>query len=235
MPQDGRSRGRPSGLGLGHDGPQNANAGLWTLVPVRTLMLALCASVVVGGELPVLWTPPQGFPPTLRDIASRLPRDTDAREPCLITYAHEGSHFLCVGKPGYHCIYVGEGKRWEIPTPALVTEEVFAAIPQDMRGTFLYQTYLRQGRSEYWASQPLMILDEWRAYTAGSKTRQEAGIDSRAETVTHTETFTTYAKVLCDLAKEIEGYDMTELREFCRWNLAQCREIRGFKSEVEFD
>jgi hypothetical protein len=49
------------------------------------------------------------------------------------------------------------------------------------------------------------------------------------------ETFTAYAKVLYDLAKEIEGYDMTELRSFCRWNLAQCRDIRGFSSEVEFD
>jgi hypothetical protein len=199
------------------------------------LVLAICASAAVGEELPVLWAPPQGFPPTLRDIASRLPEDTDAREPCLITYTHEGSHFLCVGKPGYHCIYIGGGRRWEIPTPPLATEEVFAAIPQDMRGTFLYRTYLRQGQSEYWASQPLMIIDEWRAYTAGSKTRQETGIDSRAETVRHMESFTTYAKVLYDLAKEIEGYDMTELREFCRWNLGECRAIRGFRSEVEFD
>lgn len=189
----------------------------------------------MGEELPVLWQPPGGFPPTLRDIASRLPRDTDAREPDLITYAHEGNHFLCRGKPGYHCIYVGGGRRWEIPTPPLVTEEVFARFPQELRGTSLYRIYLRQGQTEYWARQPLMILDEWRAYTAGSQTRQETGIDSRAETVTYMGTFTAYAKVLYDMAKEVEGYDMTELREFCRWNLAQCRRIRGFHSEVEFD
>ena len=235
MPQVARSGGGPSRLGPSPYGPQNANTEPWTLVHVRTLMLAICASVAAGEELPVLWSPPQGFPPTLRDIASRLPPDTDAREPCLITYTHEGSHFLCRGKPGYHCIYIGDGKRWEIPTPPLVTEEVFARFPAELRGSTLYRTYLRQGQTEYWAPQPLMILDEWRAYTAGSKTRQETAIDSRAETVRHMETFTTYAKVLYDLAKEVEGYDMTELREFCRWNLAQCREIQGFKSEVEFD
>jgi hypothetical protein len=205
------------------------------MVYVRAFLLALCASVAVGEDLPILWTPPQGFPPTLRDIASRLPRDTDAREPCLITYAHEGNHFLCRGKPGYHCIYVGAGRRWEIPTPPLTTEEVFARFPKELRGTSLYRIYLRQGQTEYWHAQPLMILDEWRAYTVGSQTRQESGIDSRAESVRHMETFTAYAKVLYDLAKEIEGYDMTELRGFCRWNLAQCKAIRDFRSEIEFD
>jgi hypothetical protein len=60
--------------------------------------------------------------------------------------------------------------------------------------------------------------------------RPKGGNESRSSRIP-----TTYAKVLYDLAKEVEGYDMTELREFCRWNLAQCREIRGFQSEVEFD
>lgn len=198
-------------------------------------MLALCASCCLGEELPVLWHPPGGFPPTLRDIASRLPEDTDAREPCLITYTHEGSHFLCRGKPGAHCIYIGGGRRWEIPTPPLTTEEVFAAIPDQHRSTTLFRTYLRQGQSEYWANQPLMILDEWRAYTAGSKARQEMRVATRAETVRHMESFATYAKVLYDLAKEIEGYDSTELREFCRWNLAECQRIEGFDTEVTFD
>jgi hypothetical protein len=199
------------------------------------LALVLCAAVCSGEELPVLWNPPSGFPPTLRDIASRLPRDTDAKEACLITYTHEGSHFLCRGKKGYHCVYVGEGKRWEIPTPPLVTEEVFAAFPGEMRGTTLYRIYLRQGQTEYWSAQPLMILDEWRAYTVGSQTRQELDMTTRAESVRHLESFTVYAKVLYDLAKEIEGYDISELRDFCRWNLEECRKIRDFRSEVVFD
>jgi hypothetical protein len=36
------------------------------------------------------------------------------------------------------------------------------------------------------------------------------------------------------LAGEIEGYDMAQLRAFCRWNLEECRKVRGFQSEVEF-
>jgi hypothetical protein len=195
--------------------------------------LLLCASACYG-EIPELWSPPSSFPPTLRDVASRLPANTAAREPDLITYAHEANHFLCKGKPGYHCIYIGNGKRWEIPTPPLTTEEVFAAIPKDLRGTTLYRTYLSQGRSEYWARQPLMILDEWRAYTVGSHTRQELGQVTREETVRHMETFTVYARVLCDLAEEVEGYDTAELLAFCRWNLAECRKVRGFRTAVGF-
>lgn len=196
-------------------------------------MIVLLSAPLFAQELPVLWSP-SGFPPTLRDVASRLPADTDAREPCLITYAHEGNHFLCKGRPGYHAIYVGGGRRWEIPTPPLATEEVFAAFPDHARSGTLYQTYLRQGRSEYWARQPLMILDEWRAYTVGSLVRQELGQATRAETVSHTQSFALYAKVLCDLAEELEGYDAEQLRLFCQWNLEQCRRIEGFKSDVSF-
>lgn len=195
--------------------------------------LLLCASVCYG-EIPELWSPPSSFPPTLRDVASRLPANTAAREPDLITYAHEGQHFLCKGRQGYHGIYIGGGKRWEIPTPPLTTEEVFAAIPGDMRGTTLYRTYLSQGRSEYWARQPLMLLDEWRAYTVGSHVRQELGWAKREETVRHMETFTIYVKVLYDMAGDIEGYDRTTLEEFCRWNLGECRKVRGFQSDVQF-
>jgi hypothetical protein len=38
-------------------------------------------------------------------------------------------------------------------------------------------------------------------------------------------TFAAYAEVLYRLAKELEGYDVTELREFCRWNMEECRAI----------
>lgn len=193
----------------------------------------------LGDELPILWSPPAGFGHTLRDIAGRLPRSTPAADADLITYAHEGNHFLSRGGHGCHRIYVGDGKVWEIPTPPLVTEEVFAAIPHRLRlnsaSQTIYQTYLSQGRTEYWATQPLMILDEWRAYTAGSKARQEIGVARRAETIRHMETFAAYSKVLHDLAKEIDGYDMTEMRAFCRWNLGECLTIKGFETEIEFE
>ena len=187
-------------------------------------MITLAMWSVARAEAPVLWTPPGGWPPTLRDIASRLPPDTQAREPDLITYAHEGSHFLCRGYPGGHAVYVGSGRLWEIPTPPLVTEEVFACIPLAYRGT-VYRTYLTQGQHEYWHRQPLMILDEWRAYTVGARVRAELRTRERAETVAHMATFAYYAETLYRLAEECEGYDTTELQEFCLWNLEECRAI----------
>jgi hypothetical protein len=197
-------------------------------------LLALFALPALAEEIPVLWDPPAQFPPALRDIAGRLPRDTDAKDADLITYAHEGSHFLCRGKPGFHCVYIGGGRRWEIPTPPLVTEEVFARIPKEHR-TSIYPIYLRQGQHEYWATQPLMILDEWRAYTVGSLVRQELGLKSRAETVAHAMTMARFSKQLHTMAKEIPDYDMTELTTFCRWNLGECERIAGFDTEVRFD
>lgn len=190
--------------------------------------------LLLAAEIPVLWAPPEPWGPTLVDIAGRLPRHTDARDADLITYAHEGNHFLCRGGDGWHAIYIGGGRRWEIPTPPLLTEAVFAAVPHEHRSS-IYQTYLKQGRTPYWRDQPLMILDEWRAYTAGSMTRQELRETRRGETVHHMETFARYAEVLYRMAKEVEGYDITELRKFCRWNLGECRSVSGFQTDVVFD
>lgn len=176
-----------------------------------------------ASEVPLERQTPAGWPPILRDIAGRLPANTDARDADLITYTHEGSHFLCRGRPGYHGVYILDGRRHWIPTPPLVTERVFAAVPVAERGS-IYQTYLRQGRAEYWVHQPLMILDEWTAYTHGSIARRQMTVAERRETDVHCRTFAGYAAVLWRLAKECEDYDATELQRFCRWNLDRCKE-----------
>jgi hypothetical protein len=194
---------------------------------MRGVILAMVAAAATAAEVeyvPVLWAPPAGFPPALRDIASRLPADTAAREPDLVTYTHEGSHFLCRGTPGHHGLYVGRGLRIYIPTPPLTTAEVFAAIPEDKRGT-IYGTYLRQGQSAYWQAQPLMILDEWGAYLAGATARREMALDSRRETDVHCATMAGYAAVMYRMAKECSGYPHAELKGFCDWQLARCREV----------
>lgn len=185
------------------------------------LLWCFLAAVCLGEEIPVLWNPPAGFPPTLIDIASRLPPNTPAKEPDLITYAHEGNHFLCKGRLGHHGVYVGNGERWYIPTPPIPTERVFALVPVRERGS-LWRIYRQQGNTEYWRNQPLMILDEWRAYTVGSQTRKELGLQVRRETTINCAIFAGYARILYDLAREQE-YDTTVLRDFCRWNLDQCR------------
>lgn len=181
----------------------------------------------LGADLeyvPWIWAPPAAYPTTLRDIAGRLPPTTDAKDPDLITYAHEGSHFLCRGRPGYHGVYVGNGLRIFLPTPPLVTERVLLAVPEHKRGT-IFSTYLAQGRTEYWSTQPLMILDEWQAYIAGSKTRAESKGIQRRETTVHCATFAGYAAVLYAMAKDCPGYPADELRTFCLWQLDRCREI----------
>jgi hypothetical protein len=200
---------------------------------MRGVLIMLMLAGPVWGEVPVVWTPPGSWPPTLRDIASRLPPDTPAREPDPITYAHEGNHFLCQGSPGYHGVYTGSGARWDIPTPPLVTEQVFARIPIARRGR-IYVTYLTQGQSEYWSTQPLMILDEWRAYTVGARVRAEMQTKARYETVQHAATMAHYAEVLYRMAKEIDGYDVSELREFCLWNMEECRNIAAEWDEICF-
>jgi hypothetical protein len=187
------------------------------------VLLAARAYSAEVDYLPRVWNPPVSYPATLRDVASRLPVNTPAKEPDLVTYAHEGAHFLCRGAPGFHGIYVGHGVRIYVPTPPLRTSEVFAAIPNEHRGT-IYETYRRQGMAEGWRNQPLMILDEWNAYITGCRTRAELGIKERGETITHCVTFARYSKKLYDMAKDCDDYAVTDLRNFCRNQLDRCRE-----------
>lgn len=179
----------------------------------------LCGRVFADGPI---WEPPESFPDILRDVASRLPRNTDAKDADLITYTHEGTHFLSRSSPGGHGVYVLGGNRHFIPTPPLRTDYVLGSVPAEKRGS-IYETYLRQGQHGYWITQPLMILDEWNAYTHGSIARRQLSLALRRETDVHSHTFATYAEVLYRLAKECPGYDSTELQRYCRWNLERCR------------
>lgn len=176
---------------------------------------AACGAAEVE-YVPVIWSPPASYPPVLRDIASRLPSNTSAKEDDLATYAHEGSHFLSRGKEGYHGLYVGNGLRIFIPTPPVLTAEVFAAIPESERGT-IYETYRQQGQNDYWAVQPLMVLDEWCAYLAGSSARVQLGWEKRQESDRHAATMATYAWYLQRLANKAPEYNPADLNAFLVW------------------
>ena len=169
-----------------------------------------------------LWSPPAEFPPTLADIAGRLPSNTQAKDADLITYAHEGSHFLSRGKESFHGVYAGNGLRIFIPTPPVLTAEVFAAIPTVERGN-IYETYRQQGATAYWAPQPLMLVDEWVAYTHGSLARRELGIPTRQESDRYCAEMGNYVWHLHRLAKAKPAYPIAELTAFCRWNEERCR------------
>ncbi len=172
----------------------------------------------------MIWHPPVGFPPTLRDIASRLPRDTDAKEPDLITYGHEGSHFLSRFRGGEHGLYALDGRMEWVPIPPLSTAEVFAAVPADERGT-IYETYRRQGLSAGWRDRPTMVLDEWVAYLRGSTIRRELRLAARQETDRHCVTMARYSRVMYRLARQREEYDSTRLRDFCRRTARDCQAV----------
>jgi hypothetical protein len=195
--------------------------------------LLLMEAGALGAEVefvhPVSPTP-AAFPPALADIARRLPSDTAASEPDLVTFAHEGTHFLCRGKAGFHGLYIGNGLRVFIPTPPLLTAEVFAAIPAEDRGS-IYETYRQQGATEYWSIQPLMLLDEWAAYTSGSITRGELKLATRQESDRYCAEMATYAWHLWRLAKALPQYDSRDLTEFCRWNEERCSlHVPGWKA-----
>jgi hypothetical protein len=190
---------------------------------VRYILMVLATLPAVALADGPAWSPPPNWPPILRDVASRLPRHTDAKDADLITYVHEGTHFLSRWRAGGHCVYVLDGARWCISTPPLQTETVLSAVPAEVRGS-IYQTYLKQARTEYWRDQPLMIVDEWNAYAHGGIARRQIGTTSRSETNVYSWHFAQYARVLVRLARDCEGYDSAELRRFCNWNLARCRE-----------
>lgn len=184
-------------------------------------MVALAAR---AEDRPVVWQPPADLPCTLRDIASRLPANTPARDADLITWGHEGSHFLSKSRPGHHGVYVLEGRVRYIPTPPVPTARVFAMVPAEQRGT-IYETYRTQGAHAAWRDQPLMVLDEWVAYLRGSQIRKELGWAKRRETEVHCATLANYAAILHRLARDCPDYDCRELTAFCREIDADCRVI----------
>ena len=186
------------------------------------LAVVLVLPASMAEDRPVVWEPPADLPCTLRDIASRLPPNTPAKDDCPITYGHEGSHFLSKGKEGWHGIYMLDGRIRYLPTPPILTDAVFARVPPRRRGT-IFDTYRRQGRDTYWQTQPLMLVDEWVAYLRGSQIRKELGWSKRAETNRHCATMAGYCEVLCDMAAEVPSYDVSVLKDFCREIANECR------------
>lgn len=193
--------------------------GYWVVV----LAFWFGTLAVAGEDRPVLWEPPAEWCCTLRDIASRLPRNTDAYDSDPITYAHEGSHFLSQGRGNVHGLYVGNGQLRYVPIPPLRTDAVFASMSPERRGP-IFDTYRKQGRTEYWRDRPVMLLDEWVAYLRGSQVRREMGIQKRQETDRYCAEMAGYCEQMYNLAKAIPDYDHQPLRDFCRDTLWECRE-----------
>ena len=190
------------------------------------ILLLLSEPAVAAADVefvPRLWEPPASFPETLRDVASRLPPGTEAKDADLVTYAHEGTHFLCRGNGQFHGLYLGNGLRVFVKHPPIRTVDVFDSVPESQRDA-TWRTYRNQAATEYWRDRPLMILDEWNAYRMGCLARRELGLESRAETIRHCGTFAELAVRLHNMASHCEGYPMTDLTDYCRLHLDLCRQ-----------
>ena len=189
---------------------------------VAVTLLLLANATASGVEfVETVSRPPATFPPTLLDIASHLPLNTPYKDADLITYAHEGTHGLARGASTSHGIYILRGLRVMIPTPPVTMLEVERAVPENRRGP-VYKTYMNQGRHVGWKDQPLMLVDEWVAYTHGSMVRSELHQVSRQETDRYCGELCFYVSVMYTIAKERKA-PTGELRSFCRWNLDRCR------------
>lgn len=167
-----------------------------------------------------IWSPPGTLPATLRDVAGRLPINTDAKHEDLITYTHEGTHFLAMVKDGRHGIYVGNGLRIYLSIPNILTAELFRSIPLEERGV-IYDTYRKQGENEYWVDKPTMVIDEWVAYTHGSMVRKESGVINRVESDKYCAILANYTWHLIELAKS-RKIDVTDIILFSMWNNERC-------------
>lgn len=199
---------------------------MWTLVQymgkLACLAILLWGALGLAEDRPVIWQPPAEWCCTLRDVASRLPKNTDAYDPDYITYGHEGSHFLAQGRGAFHGIYVGNGNLRYIPIPPLRLDDVFTSVPPAARGP-IWNTYRKQGQSEYWRHNALMLCDEWVAYLRGSQIRQEMGITKRGETDRYCAEMAGYTERMYNLARQIEGYDHRSLQSFCKDILSECK------------
>jgi hypothetical protein len=175
---------------------------------------------------------PRGdLPRQLADVYARLERPEYWRDESapndLITWVHEGTHGVSARiprRPGYHAIYLLDGRAVYLKHPRLTIADVAAAIPPAERGE-VFQLYLVEQR-RYWNAEPCYLLEEWTAYIHGAAIRAELGQKTRGETVRFALEMERYARTLLNLAKRDSGYNETEkLAAFIEWNAARLRRI----------
>lgn len=106
--------------------------------------------------------------------------------------------------------------------PKVKLSDVAAAVPISLRG-MAYDLYLVK-QQKYWNEQPLYILDEWSAYTNGTKTAIDLGGSSKyASELQQAIEFCAYASVLLGVVLNKE--DNQPLRDFVAWQFDQVSEL----------
>lgn len=137
-------------------------------------------------DVPRQQSPPSAsLPPTLRDIASRLPKDgRQYRYENLVTWAHEATHGVNAeiknsyreqhGYPPVNGFYCLEGRGVVLDELRTTLRQVAQSVPASLRGSKYH--YLIESQ-DAWNAQPLFIFDEWVAYYNGAVVARELGRD----------------------------------------------------------
>jgi hypothetical protein len=174
--------------------------------------------------------PDSRLAPTLADIESRLETNHDLRGEDMITWGHEGTHYIdsrLVRSPvrAFYCL---KGRVARFRNPKISITRVAAGVPPKLRGA-IFQSYLANpAKLKVLDDEPLYLLNEWLAYTHGSQIRKEIGWAARGETLQHMAEMGVYVSVLVDLTERLEPtYDLGPLVAFVRWNVARGKEIAG--------
>jgi hypothetical protein len=206
---------------------------------VTKLLLALllaCACLSLPANEPEFsylaptWQENAELPPSLRCIEARLARDHDLRAEDLITWAHEGTHYLDArhSQSPVRAFYCLRGRIARFRNPRVSLTQIARATPVLLRGN-IYNTYLAaQDRLRAWDDDPLYVVHEWVAYTNGSQVRKELAWEKRGETLAHMAEMGVYVSVLVNLIETQDpAYDLGPLVTFVRWNAARGKEIAG--------
>jgi hypothetical protein len=165
------------------------------------------------------------------DIESRLPHKHPCRDEDLVTWVHEGTHYLNSrvgeehGRPGF---YLTEGRAVLLEQPDLTLKQIADYIPEHDRRT-IYDTYLVKQR-QWWDDRPLYLLDEWVAYgngTACRKSLNKTGKE-RIDTVRFALEMEVYVRYMARLAaKDPEYQGIDDLNNFIEWHSKRVRYLAG--------
>lgn len=165
------------------------------------------------------------------DIERRLPPKHDYYDADMVTWVHEGTHYInsnITREKGRQGLYLMGGKAVILKAPRLTLEQVAVAVPEKDRRT-IYKTYLIDQR-QWWNKEPLYLLNEWVAYgngTACRKSLNKTGRD-RIDTVRFALEMEIYVKHMADLARKDPSYeDMATLDDFITWHSNRIRTLAG--------
>lgn len=146
----------------------------------------------------------QMSPAILADVQSHLAAGNVYWDSDVITCTHESSHGIAsvlrqkYGKPGF---YLLNNEAALIEEPKTTISAVAREVPSVLRGE-VFQLYLVDSR-RWWDEQPSYIFDELVAYTNGSLCREQAGIESRQETVRYATEFIVYSICVARVANDL--------------------------------